>query len=114
SYASGSPFSTSVIARASARGSPPRIASTRVSRVQSRRRATGGDSSVPEHAGRHAAAEDERSRSAVDPARAVILGERPAESEREPEDRVVEADDHAEHTAADAIRRVLLDDHDRQ
>ena len=40
SYASGSPFSTSVIARASARRSPLRTPAARVSRVQSRRPAT--------------------------------------------------------------------------
>src|SRR5512132_2135527 len=39
SYASGSPFSTSVIARASARLSPARTPSASVSRVQSRRSA---------------------------------------------------------------------------
>ena len=40
SYASGSPFSTRVIARASARRSPVRTPAARVSRVQSRRPAT--------------------------------------------------------------------------
>src|SRR5215211_255467 len=42
SYASGSRFSTRVIARASARLSPERTPAARVSRVQSRRAATAG------------------------------------------------------------------------
>src|SRR6476646_3412913 len=99
SYASGSPFSTSVIARASASRSPSRTPAASVSPVHSRRRATSG---AGLHYLRldHRAADPTRERvahergepgqargDAPDPARTELVRQRPSEDHSEPEDR---------------------------